>query len=149
MAEQQQKQEAVLDVKLDSLIPKESGFSSSEFWVNGGVGATLVVLVDKALAAINATPETAWPVAVAAGAGCIALAVVGFGYALLRTRRKESVDMSESALRAMLMDGPEETVNVSTAPLGGGGAALARDIERNRDQILAALGLGKTSGVAS
>lgn len=115
MAEQQQKQEAVLDVKLDSLVPKESGFSTSEFWVNGGIGATLVVLVDKALAAINATPETAWPVAVAAGAGCIALAVVGFGYALMRTRRKESVDMSESAVRAMFMDSPGETARTGVS----------------------------------
>lgn len=82
----------------------EKGFLTSEFWVNGGVAATVLVLMEKAQTAIEAAPASAWPIAIATGAACLSLAGTGVGYALMRTRRKESGDLTASALQAMELD---------------------------------------------
>ena len=123
---------------------KEPGFLTSEFWVNGGAGASALVVVDKALEAIAAQPGSAWPIAVATAAACLALAGMGFGYALMRTRRKESADVSEAAVQTAVVELDATAVE---AMLQDGNAALARSFEAHRDQIRELLERGKPVGV--
>lgn len=81
---------------------KESGLLTSEFWMNGGAGAGIVAMVDGGMKAITENPAIAWPAAVAIGSGALALAGIGVGFALMRTRRKESLDqaVSDAAIAA-------------------------------------------------
>ena len=100
---------------------KEPGFLTSEFWVNGGAGASALVVVDKALEAIAAQPGSAWPIAVAAAAACLALAGMGFGYALMRTRRKEV----QTAVVELDTGSMEEKIRAALSGLGKAGEVPA------------------------